>query len=601
MLVLAGPGSGKTFVMIRRLEYLIRERQIDPSKILLISFSKASTIELKQRFEKLSNTNQNQVTFSTFHALFFHILKQTYSYTTKDILTEVEKHQIIKTILNNPLYEEEATGENEEKWLSIFAYYKNKNDVPKEVKTKQNAILKFQQLYQAYEEEKRAMGKLDFDDMATLTYALLQKREDLRKLWQERFSFICIDEFQDINPIQFQIIRLLAYPRNNLFVVGDDDQAIYGFRGSSPEIMLGFKKYYPTAKEVLLETNFRCQETIVKAGIKVIAENKQRFHKEIVANKSGGVPVELKGFPNTAEEYQWILSKMLEERRKNKALNWSDFACIFRTNTQMMALAEFLIRHRIPIVMKERVKSIFQSEEGKELRAYLRYFLAGHNRKDFVQIMNKPVRYIHRNALQNDIVSIEELKNYYQDKPFMKEKLELLRIQDSRISRLDPYSACMYIRKVVGYEKDAIERGKKEGKMTIDIEERIAYIQESLRGFSTLEQWESMIEELEKNIQNEGNEEGIQFITMHGSKGLEYEQVFLPDCNEGKVPNKQAVTESELEEERRMFYVAMTRAKSVLSISYLEGDKKISPSRFLNPLIRKKLGDKWKMKGFIRK
>ncbi|MGN0307106.1 MAG: ATP-dependent helicase [Lachnospiraceae bacterium] len=587
MLVLAGPGSGKTYVMVQRVLHLITHFHIDPQSILVISFSKASAQELKKRFDAQMG-GRGKVNFSTFHACFFHILKTTFSYTSKSIITPAEQREIIKTLLLDPHYEQTDTREKEEEFISKFSYYKNRE--PEILREKESS--KFWELFQAYQQEMHSRGKLDFDDMGLLCLKLFRERPEILTLWQDKFKFILIDEFQDINPIQFHIIQLLVQQTKNLFVVGDDDQAIYSFRGSSPRIMLNFEKIYPDTQRVLLETNYRCSENIIQKSLEVIGENKQRFYKEIKAYKLPGNPVILKGFPNYPAEYAYMIKRFKELFAEG--VRPSEISCIYRTNQNMGGLAQYLIRHHIPFVMKEVGKSIFDHFIARDILSYLQFFLEGKRRSDFFIIMNKPLRYLSRKACRNETVEWEELKAYYREKPYMQNILSGLEKQESWISRLDLYGAVSYIRKAIGYEKYLEEYCKRQGLLLDEAEEILDFVHNSIRGMASLLQWKQEIAQYEEAIkQADGKEkEGIHLLTMHACKGLEYPHVFLPDCNEGKLPHKKAVTEEELEEERRMFYVAMTRAKDSLELLYIEdrSGRKSQPSRFL-PLKRKGKGN----------
>lgn len=706
MLVLAGPGSGKTFVIIQRLLNLIHERKVNPENILVISFSKASTLELKQRFQRefkakdISTTNLSernktqdnsranlsernkakdhsrvnlsernkakdhsnangtnelgqQVDFATFHACFFHILKETYHYTSGDIITEKQKRDLLRTILLQPKYandskelirqhqKKELGREEEQKshkqaisdeirnitekietYLSKISYYKNKGT--KELREKESKL--FQQIFQEYNQEMHRLHKLDFDDMGLLCLQLLQTRPEVLEKWQDKFQYILIDEFQDINVVQFYIVQLLAKKYQNLFVVGDDDQSIYNFRGANPKIMLDFEKYYPRAEKVLLETNYRCNERIVKESLKVIKENKVRFQKKIIAfhKESNGVGKEnhqngpegrrfgnimigrhessifgnkrpdkkeesviYQGFEDYQKEYSYMgeqIQKMVLEHQ----YKYSDIVCIFRTNQNMMGLGEYFVRNKIPFVMKEACNSIFKHFIALDILAYLRFFLEGKRRSDFIRIMNKPLRYFSGNALSalsNDVIVWEELKQYYDKKIYMARNIEVLQQNEKWIQQLDLYGACFYIRKVIGYEAYLREYIKEQNMNWEEAKEILEFVQESTRGITNLEEWKSHIEEFEEALKNSDEQtKGVHMITMHACKGLEYPVVFLPDCNEGKIPHKKAALPEEIEEERRLFYVAMTRAKFHLEILYIEDKlkKHLQPSRFLN-------------------
>ena len=676
MLVMAGPGSGKTFVIIQRILNLIREYQVRPDNILVISFSKASALELKQRFQKqnkenphlqalsesqhnynsinnglnksqhnyhsvnypskesqhnynwdnkLSNAEKTEVNFATFHACFFHILKETYHYTSKDIITEKQKRDILKSILSDPQYEdtdrngEESNrkkyikeekdnrivsderkniSEKTEDYLQKISYYKNRG--VKELKEKEN--LKFQNIYYAYNQEMHRQHKLDFDDMGLLCLQLFQNKLEVLERWQDKFRYILIDEFQDINRIQFRIVQLLAKKYRNLFVVGDDDQAIYGFRGSDPQIMLDFETYYPDTQKVLLETNYRCSTGIVKEALKVIEQNKVRFPKKIRTveenvkeNTKSKNPdsvngnqedVIYKSFENYYKEYLYI-GEQIQNLVNNQICGYSDIACIFRTNQDMMGLAGVFIRKKIPFVMKESSSSIFKHMAAQDLLAYLQFFLEGKKRKDFIRIMNKPLRYLSRNAIcfkDNDTIVWGDLKRYYSSKRYIVNHIEQLEKNDHLIQKLDLYGACFYIRNVIGYDDYLKEYTKEQGINWEETKEILDYIQESTRNRSSLEEWKEYIEQWEEALKNSAEEkEGVHIITMHACKGLEYQRVFLPDCNEGKVPHKKAASPEEIEEERRMFYVAMTRAKKHLEILYIEDERKkhIQITRFI--------------------
>ncbi|MBR3602754.1 MAG: ATP-dependent helicase [Lachnospiraceae bacterium] len=617
MLVMAGPGSGKSFVIIQRILNLIQEHKVYPQNILVISFSKASTLELKERFQKQignikSNNNQSienpiennsineskQVIFSTFHACFFQILKGTYHYTSHDIITEKQKRDILTTILLDPEYEIKSIAEKMEDYLQKISYYKNKG--LKELQEKES--VRFQKIYRAYNQEMHRQHKLDFEDMGLLCLQLFQNKPDILEKWQEKFQYILIDEFQDINMIQFRIIQLLAGKYRNLFVVGDDDQSIYGFRGSNPQIMLDFEKYYPDTEKVLLETNYRCSEPIVKEALSVIEQNKVRFQKEIRAvvnyagEKSDGRRrtgsfanngnIVYQGFENYHKEYSYI-GEQIQSLVKEKKYNYSDIACIFRTNRDMNGLAEYFVRKKIPFVMKESCNSIFKHFIALDMIAYLSFFLEGRKRSYFIRIMNKPLRYIARNALSSlnsEIIVWKDLKEYYKSKGYIINNIEQLEKNDKWIQKLDLYGACFYIRKVMGYDNYLKEYVKEKRISWEESKEILDFIQESTRNMCSLEEWKTYIEEYEEAIKKTGEEkDGVHIITMHACKGLEYPIVVLPDCNEGKIPYKKAASPEAIEEERRMLYVAMTRAKTHLEMLYIEDEAKkhLQVSRFL--------------------
>ena len=594
MLVMAGPGSGKTFVMTERILYLIHNLNVSPNQILVISFSKAAALQLRERFYVRNQHKMEDISFATFHAFFFQIIKEVYQYTSKDIIQLKEKIDLLSTILMDPAYsslqkEEEDKSpskirEKAEELLQKISFYKNRSK--KEMEEREDSF--FISIFHAYNQQIHTHHKLDFDDMGLLCLNLLKKDSKILKKWQDKYTYIMIDEFQDINEIQFQIINLLAKGKENLFVVGDDDQAIYSFRGASPKFMINFEKYYPGAQKVLLETNFRCSKRIVEKSLLVIGENKQRIQKEIESFDQSEEEVVLKGFNNPYEEYEYITEKILEYLRKGTKAE--DICCIFRTNSFMIPLTQVMIRKKIPVSLKEKCSSIYHHFVALDIYHYLKFFFEGKKRKDFLVIMNKPLRYLSRNACKNEEIRWEDLFEYYKEKEYMKKVIEDMKKMEQWVTKLDFFGAIYYFRKVGGYEAYLKEYCKRKDLGFNEIKDILDFVHNSFRGVSCLEEWEDQIRDFEKILKkNKESNEGVVIMTMHACKGLEFNNVFLPDCNEGKVPHTKAITMEEIEEERRMFYVAMTRAKKHLEILYLENkeDTYLQKSRFLEVIAKK--------------
>lgn len=590
MLVMAGPGSGKTFVMIQRIQYLITKKKIPPEKLLVISFSKASAMELKDRFLKVNDQKSLPVNFGTFHAIFFHILKETYHYTVHDIIQQKEKYDIISTILLDPKFhnsEVQITKENRrekaEELLSKISFYKNKDKKSlEEIKDRW-----FVSVFHEYNRIMHSKHLLDFDDMGLLCLELLKNRPEVCEVWKNKFLYIMVDEFQDINEIQFRVILLLAEKHKNIFAVGDDDQAIYSFRGANPRFMIEFTNFFPNAKTVLLETNFRCSAPIVENSLKVIEENKYRLKKKILPYHKKGEKVSLKGFSSCFLEYEYIVEQIRFFLKKG--VEESQICCIFRTNSNMIPLADVLLRNKVSFHMKERCNSIFHHRIGKDILHYLKFIYQGKKRSDFLKIMNKPMRYLSRNACTKEVINWEDLFIYYESKPYMLSILESFKLLEKWMHSLDLFGAVYYLRKAGGYENYLREECRKENLNWEEEKTILEFIHQSTKGMADVEQWEEFIRVYEENLEKSGREEkGVHLMTMHACKGLEFDVVFLPDCNEGKIPHNRSVTKEEIEEERRMFYVAMTRAKKKLEILYVEDPSRehLQKSRFLKPIIK---------------
>lgn len=592
IMVLAGPGSGKTLVITRRIECLIRHHKVKPEEILVVTFTKAATAEMRERFLRLMEGKYLPVTFGTFHGIYYGILKWAYRLNADNILSEEEKGAIIREAAEG--LEEELEIDDEKEFLSgisseIGSIKNNRLDLDS-FESNQCSPEAFRSIYREYERIRNRRRKLDFDDMLVLCYDLFKKRPDILKKWQQRYTYILIDEFQDINQVQYDVIRMLAAPQNNLFIVGDDDQSIYKFRGARPEIMLGFKKDYEDAKEILLDVNYRSTKNIVYGAQKVIMKNRSRYEKKIVTLNEKGENVHIQETRNPVEESRYVLGQISEELKKGVPL--SEIAVLYRTAMEPRALVETLMEYNIPFQMKEHVPNLYEHFIGRNLCAYLRMATGKRERKDFLEVMNRPIRYISRSAVENGEVSFESLRKFYCDKEWMLDRIDQLDVDLRILKQMTPYAAIQYIRKKIGYD-DFLRDYALTHKMKLeDLTEVLHEIQERAKEYKTIEEWFAHIEqygqELEQKAKrNQYNPNAVSLLTMHGAKGLEFHSVFLIEANEDVCPYKKAEVVEDMEEERRMFYVAMTRAKKRLVISYVKerNGKPMLPSRFVHELL----------------
>ncbi len=598
MLVLAGPGSGKTLVITQRIKYLIEEHQVKPENILVITFTKAAALEMQKRFLMMTENRIYPVCFGTFHAIFFQILKQTYSFDTSSIIKESQKKILIKEVIETIpeqlkqqkeqswvlLEEQEETGENIQRLLLEISKVKNSGILPREYKSEVISSQIFDYIYKEYNRKMTMSKKVDFDDMVLLCYQLLKQRPDVLKLWQERFRYILIDEFQDINPLQYKIIQMLARPQNNLFIVGDDDQAIYGFRGSNPEIMLHFQEDYPKAVQVLLNVNYRSKSDIVESANCLIQHNKRRFEKQVLAQNTEKDGVRVCYFESRQEQSKNIVS-LIQQYMKQPGAQYKDIALIYRTNTHATITAEKLLKENIPFQMKEKSGNIYDSVVAKDIIAYLQYALYQKDIKAFYRIMNRPVRYIRRDTVPMKTFTMQELIRNNQDKSYVIQNITRFYEHLKFIKGMSPYAAVNFIRKGIGYDEYLREKAKEIGASLKKWEEELQLLQESAAAFDTLEEWLFYIDHYEEKLEHgkREKEDAVHIVTMHGSKGLEWPIVIIPDVNEGHIPHKKAITDEELEEERRMFFVAMTRAKEKLFLFSVKEKEagNILPSRYI--------------------
>lgn len=588
MLVIAGPGSGKTTVLTARIRNLIEEYSVNPANILVITFTKAAANEMKSRFNNMMGRSTN-VTFGTFHAVFFMILRAAYNYSVDSIIKEDVRQNIIKQAIERSRLEPDdlnemvsnITGEISRvktEAIDINAYYSA--SCPEE---------EFRDIYKYYVKTLKKMGLIDFDDMLLYCHELLTTRRDILAKWQQKYQYILIDEFQDINKIQYDIIKLLAKPQDNLFIVGDDDQSIYGFRGSKPEIMLNFDKDYPDTDKVILDTNYRSTGNIVSAAGKVIAHNKVRFAKNINTVNDPGDKVDIIEFNTQAEEYEKIIDNIRKESASGG--NYSDNAVLFRTNSTAAGFVRKLVEYSVPFVTRDGVPNVFEHWIARDVITYMNIAMGSRKRSDFLQIINRPKRYIGRDYLADAEISFDNLEKYYEDKNWMIERVDRLKYDILAMASMSPYAMINYLRKGVGYDGYLDEYAQSHNMQVRELYDVMDELMESARNFKTFNEWFAYIDEYGTKLRESyaalDKQNAVILTTMHSSKGLEYPVVYIIDANEEITPHKKAVFVPEIEEERRMFYVAMTRAKRRLNIYYARKryNKEIEVSRFVKEIM----------------
>lgn len=568
MLVLAGPGSGKTAVITQRIRYLVEERHITPSDILTITFTKAAALEMKRRACQICRGAENAV-FGTFHSVFFQIIRSSSKFQNYSIMTEQQKLQILRPLLKGKKLDCVQMSSFCEQFLSDLSFYKNTGR-EREEKAGQNQAEQMQlhELRQAYEQCCRKRWLLDFDDILIYCHRLLTEDSGLRDRWENRFRYILIDEFQDINDVQYQIIKLLSANYENLFVVGDDDQAIYSFRGADPSYMHRFLEDYPKSRQVKLNINYRCGDRILALAARSIAHNKYRFEKEIKAGNSGENRVIATCFQNRAEELSFLTEEIMTHR--NEGLT----AILVRTNRMAEQVSEACFRRQIPYQMREKKQDFYAQKCVVEVLSVIRFVAEGRNRSDFMAFMNKPVRYINREMLQKETVDLWALLEEYREDPEQCRIIQKLQQDLAMVEMLDPFGAISYIRKVMQYDccLSPGETGEKEKEILDELLERCREFHSHTAFLAHIAAYRSKLEQESNRKQPEADQGNakrnpVHIMTYHGSKGLEFDTVFLPFLNSGDVPHGRNLSTMELEEERRLFYVAVTRAKKSLYLS----------------------------------
>ena len=590
-LVLAGPGSGKTLTIVNRVKYLIEKQKVRPEEILVVTFTRFAAAEMKSRLCLVMGKRDLPVTVGTFHGIYYGILKWAYRMNQENILSETEKYQILRGVINK----ERMEIFDEEDFIQDIAAEIGKvknNRIPlEEFVSEKCSADAFRNIYRNYEQHRKELKKIDFDDMLVLCYELFRSRPDVLAQWQKKFRYVLIDEFQDINRIQYDVIRMLAQPENNLFVVGDDDQAIYGFRGADSELMLGFGKDFPDAKQILLGMNYRSTANIVQNSLKLIENNVERYSKKLEANREGGSCLHIQEVKDPVEEAEYVLEEI--QKCKENGIKEEEIAILFRVHTDARAVVEAMVERKIPFQMKEHLPNIYEHFIAKDIMAYFRLATGARNRQDFLQVMNRPKRYLGRDSVAGTKVSFEDMRKFYCDKDWMIDRIDQFEWDVKMLMKMAPYAAIQYIRKRIGYDDFLKEYAFTHQINRSDLNEVLAEIEEAAKAFTSVEEWFTHVEEYTETLRAKEKERnrprpGVRLMTIHASKGLEFKQVFLIEANEGRIPYQKAKTDKEIEEERRLFYVAMTRAKDFLKICYvkIQNGKEVTPSRFVDELLK---------------
>ena len=597
-MVLAPPGSGKTLIVTERTRYLIEESGVRPDQILVITFTRYAAREMKERFERLTAGKNYPVTFGTFHSIFYGILKCAYGIGANNLMSEKESSVLLQEVLDQTNIESTPEVEDEEELvrelLREVGMVKNGLYHLKDFHSKYLTQDEFAEVFRSYEHQKKELKKFDFDDMLVQCYALFRKKPEILQGWQKRFQYILIDEFQDINRVQYEVIRMLAAPRYNLFVVGDDDQSIYGFRGAKPELMLYMKQEFPSLRTISLTVNYRSTEFITGAAARVILHNDTRFYKRVQSFRGRGQNVHVQEVLDEQEEAQYVTEEI--QKKLDQGIKPGEIAVLFRAAVQARMISEILSEHRIPFEMRDYVTNFYRHFIVKDMMAYLQLAAGKRDRSLFLTICNRPLRYLARNSMENRQVNFEDLRKFYCDKDWMLDIIDQFDVDVRMMKNMAPYAAIQYIRKKIGYDdflKEYAEKHQISWKQLMDV---MAELEERSKNFKSYDEWEIHIakytQELEeqqakaRKIKGE-RENKVQLMTIHSAKGLEFEDVFVIHANEGEIPHQKAEKKDEIEEERRLFYVALTRAKNNLCISYItqKNGNSIKPSRFVEELL----------------
>lgn len=598
MMVLAGPGSGKTTVIAYRVKQLITEHNIFPEKILIITFTKAASEEMKLRFKNITledNIYSNKVTFATFHSIFFRIIRSALGYKLENVLKEEERKLILRNIINELKIEYEDEEEFLKDIYSEISLMKNELIDVKYHNTMVCSVDDYRLIVNKYEKFKQYNRKIDFDDMLCMCWKLFQEDKQCLEWWQKKYDYILIDEFQDINRVQYETICMLAQKHHNLFIVGDDDQSIYKFRGARPEFLLKFPKDFENVKTVILDTNYRSTDNIITLSNKTIVYNKERYNKNIKGTKrKGKEPILLKSEDIEAESL--LISEHIKKLHTH-GLSWSNIAVIFRTNIQARAFVDKFMDMNFPFFIRDEMPNIYEHWIAKDLLAYIKLSLDLNKNAELERIINKPKRYISKMLIQEAKKKsgslLYNLSNTENSQIWQRTRIEELEYHLHAIKRRNPFDAFKYIRTIVDYD-EYIKQYAAFRKIGVKgLFEVADELKEAAKKHQTHEDFLTHIDDFISELKNQHSikkqdvqKDAITLTTIHSAKGLEFDAVFISAVVEGVIPHEKSKTLAEIEEERRLFYVAMTRAKQLLYISIINSryEDKTTKSQFLKEI-----------------
>ncbi len=621
LLVFAGAGSGKTRVITYRIAHLIREHGVSPRHILAVTFTNKAADELKERLAHLLEGDEARgLWVGTFHAVCARILRESgraidippnfVVYDDGDQLDVVRRILIELNIDEkqmNPRAIRNQISRAKERLITPDEYRESASDYFERIVAS---------VYPRYESYLRAANALDFDDLINKVIELLETKPHARERYQDQFRYILVDEYQDVNYAQYVLTRLLAGKYRNLCVVGDDDQAIYGFRGAEVELILRFEQDFPDAKVVKLERNYRSTQIILDAAFKVVSENKFRAPKKLWTERKHGAPITISPARDEEEEARLVADYILQQVRLGKR-RFGDFAVLYRTNAQSRAFEERFMRERIPHRLVGALR-FYDRKEIKDVLSYLRLIANPDDSISLLRIINTPPRKIGQatvkqvqthasecgislyramtdplllqtlpssmqNALLGFVGMIEQLREYAEMHPLSATLKETLK-QTGYLAWLEQKSDVESVDRA-GNVRELVN-------IAMRFEEREATREPDpdepeLSPLMRFLQYVSLVSDLD--TLNERDDQ-VVLMTLHAAKGLEFPVVFLVGLEQGLLPHALSETPREIEEERRLCYVGMTRAKDELHITYAltrgsyEGRRSQIPSPFLRAL-----------------
>lgn len=564
-ILISCPGSGKTTTLLRRIHKMI-ESGINPSKILMLTFTKAAADEMGKKYFNKYGKNSG-VTFCTIHALCLRILYNYAGLSGDSIVKESEARFFLMNVARK--YREiNDTKKTVNSFFTQYSAAKNNGISLHEIKPEELSSKTFLELAGKYEQWKNQSGKIDFDDMLLDAYALLCNDEQVCRTLQGMWDFIQVDEYQDTNMLQKDIIYKLSEKHHNLCVAGDDDQSIYRFRGACPDIMLGFPKDFPDAKIFRISKNYRSLPIIIENAGNLIQGNCNRFTKEFQCSRDGKGSLKVLGVENRKLQGAYVVKEI-----KSSQCLYSEIAILYRNNSQAELVANSLYENGIPYFSMERIPDSYDSWIWADIVAYYHVAHGSYQKEDVEKVVNHPNRYLGpvlREASDFSENAMLMAANSEEVEWKRRKKYEEIRKLFSDLSKLRKLSLSAFLEYLflqVGYKVYLMQYAKAMNQDFLEVKQILDIFMEDSKKFESMQEWQQYIYKRKVALQTQ-EKTGVCLSTMHRSKGLEWEKVIIIDCNENRIPFEKNGKIYDLEEERRLFYVAMTRAKNDLIILY---------------------------------
>lgn len=585
VLLLAVPGSGKTTVIINRIAYLMMVEKIKAESILTLTFSRMGARDLEKRYEKSFGKDEKNLRFSTIHSFSLSVIRyyeREFGRRAFDVLANV-------TPVIRQLYRElfkAYVGENElNEIIQRIGYVKNMM-VSKEEIAKMPALeIDFPKLLEAYDAYKQKNALMDFDDLLKYTYGLLKRHPSMLEEFRNRYRYIHLDEAQDTSKIQFKIIELLVGKNGNFFVVGDEDQSIYGFRGAYPAFLLDFKKRWPKGHLLLMETNYRSSQEIVNKANAFIRLNDERYEKKMMSVNQPGIPIIRENLKSAEDQYRFIIQSILKEGKET--------AVLYRNNESAIPLVDLFDQEGIPYLIKEHNSTFFNHFILKDIEKFYHFANNQQDPSSFQEIYYKmdlalSKEMMHRVASQKKLNEsvFKAIIRLNKDKPWLRKALDKAEKNFERLKGASPQAGIDMILDQLGY-REYLNFRISSGQSEERIEQKLSVLNilaGRVDAFSDyFDYLQALNEKLKQTQVHAGKKPRVTLSTFHSSKGLEFEKVFIIDASEGQIPSSGSKENPSLyREEVRLFYVAITRARDELIFLVVNNKKKgIFPSPFI--------------------